>query len=54
LEIIYKELLNRKPDPAGLDFWVEKIITGEKTIETVREAIKDSDEYKQNNSSTSQ
>jgi len=46
IEKIYRELLNRDPDPAGLDYWLEKVISGENTLETVRECTIDSEEYK--------
>jgi hypothetical protein len=44
---MYLELLEREPDPGGLQSWVDWVIVHGQTLEWVREQIMNSDEYRQ-------
>lgn len=44
---LYLELLNREPDAQGWADWVAQVLSGAITIEDVRAAIINSDEYRQ-------
>jgi len=46
IEMVYAELLNRKPDPYGINFYSDKARQGW-TMEDIKKHIRVSDEYKQ-------
>lgn len=49
IEEIYQTMLGRRPDQDGLVYWLEKIGSGDNTIEVLISVILQTDEYKDKN-----